>query len=595
AGAAGGASGPDGDPRHAGPAVRAAEAHRRAEEPDAGRGRRRRSGRPGDRRGAADAGAAQPARQRGEVHRRRRGAADRPVRPGPRGLRRHRHRAGHTARLQRTGLRGVLPGARHQRAGNGPRPPLRPQAHRRPRRRTDPGQHSRRGNDGHGPAAHAPAPRRAGPPARPRHRRRRRVPPRPPRPGRGRRRAGQRGPRRRRRGRRRRVRCARPRPARTRNTRLGRAVRPAARHHGRGGHGGAAGPPAPGPRRRHGEQGSPRSADAGGNGMGHQGTKGAAMTDAERVTALVVDDEDTKRYVIGSWLQRAGHTVVYASNAAEMWQRLAEHDVNLIVLDVKLPDMSGIEAGARIKTDPETASMPVIHISAWAVDVADRTRGLQRGADAYLTDPIDPDEFIATVEAVMRYYRARVRAERVAGQLTAFTRTSLAINGAENFEELTMVAARGAYEIFAEPASVLVLPPDGRTRRAVSLHGEVVEQRASPDHVFDELSELMELGDGADTGVAFVSAHQWKSVLPDAVAHGDVAVVMSRSKGGRPPICIGIEAQGQPDEVDLNILRQLGQALALAMEAMRSFTEQHTISLTLQRSLLPARHPLVPG
>lgn len=319
------------------------------------------------------------------------------------------------------------------------------------------------------------------------------------------------------------------------------------------------------------------------------------MTDAERVTALVVDDEDTKRYVIGSWLQRAGHTVVYARNAAEMWQRLAEHDVNLIVLDVKLPDMSGIEAGARIKTDPETASMPVIHISAWAVDVADRTRGLQRGADAYLTDPIDPDEFIATVEAVMRYYRARVRAERVAGQLTAFTRTSLAINGAENFEELTMVAARGAYEIFAEPASVLVLPPDGRTRRAVSLHGEVVEQRASPDDVFDELSELMELGDGADTGVAFVSAHQWKSVLPDAVAHGDVAVVMSRSKGGRPPICIGIEAQGQPDEVDLNILRQLGQALALAMEAMRSFTEQHTISLTLQRSLLPARHPLVPG
>ncbi|TDB90288.1 fused response regulator/phosphatase [Actinomadura sp. 7K534] len=318
------------------------------------------------------------------------------------------------------------------------------------------------------------------------------------------------------------------------------------------------------------------------------------MTDVEHCTALVVDDDNTKRYIIGSWLQRAGHTVVYAMNAAETFQRLAEHDVNLVVLDVKLPDMSGVEVCARIKAEPETASMPVIHISAWAVDVTDRTHGLQRGADAYLTDPIDPDEFIATVEAVMRYYRARVRAERMAGQLSAFTRTSLAINAAETFEQLTTVAARGAYDIFREPASVLVLAPDGRPRRAVSLNGEP-EQRASPPAVFDQLIGLMDLGDAPDTTVALVSARQWKSVLPDAVAHGDVAVVMSRSKRGRPPICIGIEARGEPDEVDLNILRQLGQAMALAMEALRSFAEQHFISLTLQRSLLPSEHPTAPG
>ncbi|HEY8480627.1 MAG TPA: fused response regulator/phosphatase [Spirillospora sp.] len=318
------------------------------------------------------------------------------------------------------------------------------------------------------------------------------------------------------------------------------------------------------------------------------------MTDVEHATALVVDDDDTKRYVIGSWLRRAGHTVVYATSGAETWQRLAEHDVDLVVLDIKLPDVSGVEVCARIKADPETASLPVIHVSAYAVDVADRARGLQRGADAYLTDPIDPDEFLATVEAVMRYYRARIRAERIAAQLAAFTRTSLAINGAESFEELTDVAARGAHEIFDEPASVLVLPPDGRPRRTVSRDGET-EARTSPPDVFDRLPALLDLGEGADTGVALVSAHQWKTLLPDAVASGDVAVVMSRSKRGRPPICIGIEARGEPDDVDLNILRQLEQALALAMEALQSFAEQHTISLTLQRSLLPSRLPSVPG
>ena len=318
------------------------------------------------------------------------------------------------------------------------------------------------------------------------------------------------------------------------------------------------------------------------------------MTDLDHCTALVVDDNDTKRYIITSWLQRAGHTVVNAATAAEARQRLAEHDVQLIVLDVKLPDVDGIEVSAQLKADPETAFVPVIQISAWAVESTDRTRGLRHGADAYLTDPIDPDEFLATVEAVLRYSRARVRAERMAERMAAFTRTSLAINAAETFEELAMVAARGAFEIFGEPASVLILPPDGHPRRAVTLD-DTTEQRTSPAGVFDRLPALLELGDEAGTDTAFVAADRWKSVLPDAVAHGDVAVVMSRSKRQSPPVCIGIEAVGEPDDVDLNVLRQLGQALALAMGALRSFTEERLVSLTLQRSLLPSEHPSVPG
>jgi serine phosphatase RsbU (regulator of sigma subunit) len=211
-----------------------------------------------------------------------------------------------------------------------------------------------------------------------------------------------------------------------------------------------------------------------------------------------------------------------------------------------------------------------------------------------MTDPIDPGEFIATVESVLRHYQARARAERMAAQMAAFTRTSLAIGSAETFEQLTVVAARGAYEIFAEPASVLILPPDGRPRRAVSLDGRT-EQRESPPGIFDRLTELVGLADDKGTRVALVPLRDWKAVLPDAVTHGDVAVVMSRSKQASPPICIGIEARGELDDAGLNVLRQLGQALALAMEALRSYAQEHLISLTLQRSLLPARHPEVPG
>ncbi|WP_030174070.1 fused response regulator/phosphatase [Spirillospora albida] len=318
------------------------------------------------------------------------------------------------------------------------------------------------------------------------------------------------------------------------------------------------------------------------------------MRDVKASTTLVVDDNDTKRYIIGSWLKRAGHTVVEAASAAQTWKALAAADVDLVVLDVRLPDASGIEVCARLKSEPETASLPVIHISATAVQVADRAYGLRRGADAYLTDPIDPEEFLATVEAVLRYYQARRHAERIAALQAALTRTSLAVNAAETFEGLAAVTAHGAFEIFGVPAAAFILPPDGQARRTVEL-GEGVWHRVCPPSLFERLAAMTGLGDATGTEVALFSERRWRDLLPDHAAEGDILVTMSRIKRGRPPIAVAIEARGAAGEDEINLLRQLGQTLALAMEALRSFTEEHLISLTLQRSLLPAALPAVPG
>ncbi|WUI03768.1 fused response regulator/phosphatase [Spirillospora sp. NBC_00431] len=311
-------------------------------------------------------------------------------------------------------------------------------------------------------------------------------------------------------------------------------------------------------------------------------------------TTLVVDDNDTKRYIIGSWLRRAGHTVVEAGSAAETWVRLTEQTVDLVVLDVRLPDMSGIEVCERIKAAPDTRSLPVIHISAQAVNVADRTAGLRRGADAYMVDPIDPGEFLATVEAVLRYYQARRRAERMAARLAELTRTSLAINAARSFEDLAAVAARGAFTIFGVPASVFVLPPDGRVRRTVEL-GIGPWRRDCPPDAPARMAEMARLGGDTGTEVTRVPLPEWLELLPDSVADGDVVLAVSRFKHGRPPIGIALGGRGARTEDDVNLLRQLGQAVALAMEALRSYTEEHTTSLTLQHSLLPASLPSVPG
>lgn len=98
---------------------------------------------------------------------------------------------------------------------------------------------------------------------------------------------------------------------------------------------------------------------------------------------LVVDDTPASRYIAGSWLRRHGHQVVEAATGAEALAVLARQAVDLVVLDVGLPDMSGFEVCERIKAD---ASMghPVIHLSATSVRGSDRAQGLTRGADAYL-------------------------------------------------------------------------------------------------------------------------------------------------------------------------------------------------------------------
>ncbi|QXJ23120.1 SpoIIE family protein phosphatase [Actinomadura graeca] len=318
--------------------------------------------------------------------------------------------------------------------------------------------------------------------------------------------------------------------------------------------------------------------------------------DTDRATALVVDDTPAKRYIISSWLRRAGHTVIEAGSAAETWLKLAEHDVSLVILDVRLPDMSGIEVCERIKSDPRTAALPVIHISATAIATSDRTYGLQQGADAYLTDPIDPEEFLATTAAVLRYYLARRRAERMAERLASLTRTTLAVNSAETFDQLATAAAVGAAEVFGVAAASFILPVDGRLRRTVCLDpGRPPWPRTSPPDTLRRLGELVPLGEDTGSAVATVAQESLVSVLPDNAADGDVVLVLSRTKSGRPPICIGIQRRDAMSEDETNLLRQLGQTVALAVEALRSYAEEHALALTLQRSLLPTRSPHVPG
>lgn len=100
-------------------------------------------------------------------------------------------------------------------------------------------------------------------------------------------------------------------------------------------------------------------------------------------------------------MRRSGHRVIEAATGTEALAVLAATEVDLVLLDVGLPDMSGFDVCERIKSDPALVR-PVIHLSATAIRGADRAQGLTRGADAYLTEPVEPDELLATVTSLLR-------------------------------------------------------------------------------------------------------------------------------------------------------------------------------------------------
>ena len=117
---------------------------------------------------------------------------------------------------------------------------------------------------------------------------------------------------------------------------------------------------------------------------------------------LNVDDSDGARYAKSRILQRAGFKVIEASNGGDALLRARQDRPNLILLDVKLPDINGLEVCRQLKGGAETNTILVLQTSASCIGTADKIRALDGGADNYLVEPIEADELIANVRALLR-------------------------------------------------------------------------------------------------------------------------------------------------------------------------------------------------
>ncbi|MBX9966509.1 response regulator transcription factor [Priestia aryabhattai] len=124
---------------------------------------------------------------------------------------------------------------------------------------------------------------------------------------------------------------------------------------------------------------------------------------------LIIDDDEQIRNLIAIYLENEGFEALKVSNAVSGLALLEEQEVDLIILDIMMPQMNGIDASFKIR---EEKNMPIIMLSAKSEDM-DKISGLTAGADDYLTKPFNPLELIARVKSqIRRYKKYNERAER---------------------------------------------------------------------------------------------------------------------------------------------------------------------------------------
>ena len=134
----------------------------------------------------------------------------------------------------------------------------------------------------------------------------------------------------------------------------------------------------------------------------------------DKETILLVDDEKEILDLLEIYLRHEGYRVLKALNGEEALDILKRQEVDLIILDVMMPRMDGIQACLKIR---EQKNMPIIMLSAKSQDT-DKIMGLVSGADDYMTKPFNPLELVARVKSQLRRYkRLNVAAPRVENEI----------------------------------------------------------------------------------------------------------------------------------------------------------------------------------
>lgn len=178
------------------------------------------------------------------------------------------------------------------------------------------------------------------------------------------------------------------------------------------------------------------------------------MSIVKNFQILVVDDEDASRYTTTRVLRRAGYQVMEATSGKQALAEIEKHP-DLIIMDVQLPDMNGLDVSRAVRHNPNTRSIPILQVSATFTASADKVKGLDAGADGYLASPIEPDELLANVRMLLRLKQAQEDLSRTNERLESVLSNIVDVYLALDFDWHILELNPAAERFFQKAASTL--------------------------------------------------------------------------------------------------------------------------------------------
>lgn len=245
-----------------------------------------------------------------------------------------------------------------------------------------------------------------------------------------------------------------------------------------------------------------------------------------RLSVLHVDDDPAMRRAVARVLAGAGFRVAGEADGPAGLAAARATRPDLVILDVDLPGLSGFEVCVRLRADPATRRLPVLHLSAARIDVRDRVQGFEGGADAYLVQPVAPGELVAVARALARRDARKAEARRSAAG---------AREGAVREEALRVAA-----QLLRAPLSAIGINASGLADGSADPVARararaVVDAHAAAARALADLAEL-----------SFLEAHSALLPLESRTARRLVDTAVERLERSRDGIAPAVEIEGEP-------------------------------------------------
>lgn len=251
----------------------------------------------------------------------------------------------------------------------------------------------------------------------------------------------------------------------------------------------------------------------------------------EQSTILIVDDQPGAREVLKGLLTHPGYSLAFAANGEEALARAAELTPDLILLDVMMPGLDGMEVCRQLRADPFLAEVPVLMVTALD-DHTSRVRGIEAGADDFISKPFNHVELQARVRTITRLNRyrrllleranrqqAEEEVQRRNGELTLLNEIITAAASTLNFREILGLACEGLVQVLGLPQATAWLLNEDRTEftdvtRFVA-PGAAVEHATGDHYEPDQASGLWESVPLASLQPACISAYKTPIAIVD--------------------------------------------------------------------------------